>query len=551
MKLSDYKHYKAFLIAACISFLFSSCTDFLTRDHPTGVTDENFWKTMNECENALGQCKSWPHGTYHYTAPYVALVHLEGTTDNEYFLSNFRTEIVNIGNGSATPTTGGYISDIWKEYYKYIRRCNRFLDHVGSAYFTKESERQRMIAEVKVWRAWYHIQLLLWYGRNDGVPIVEKVLEGSDIYQPRNSVRECLDFINKELDAVINITDDEVCPFIWDEGNRSRMSRSVALTLKMDVNLQFKEYETAKNAAKQLIDSGVFELYYSTLTDADPGKNFRDLFRYVGQQNKERILFTTKGLADYWFRCVGTPLGGQGTCAVLKSLVDEFETAEGKPLKALSATERANFEKYPLYKERDPRLFATVMLPGDDKTLYNYTYTPFDEASSDYFGKTGASRSGLMMKKFMDERDRASHSGSLDFVHYRYAEVLLDYVECLVESGDWQNPEVEKYINMIRKRAGMPDMDKTVYNTQEKVRELYRRERRVELAFEGKRYNDIRRWGIGPETMQAPAYGAWNPKDNTFITIENRNCTFPKNDSWPLPQSEVTSNPKISQPIGW
>lgn len=109
-----------------------------------------------------------------------------------------------------------------------------------------------------------------------------------------------------------------------------------------------------------------------------------------------------------------------------------------------------------------------------------------------------------MLKKWLSEQDRASGRGSLDYVLYRYAEVLLDYVECLVELGDWKNPDVEKYLNMIRNRAGMPNMDKSVYNTQEKVRELYRRERRVELAFEGKRYHDIRRWGIGQETMNGP-----------------------------------------------
>ena len=89
-----------------------------------------------------------------------------------------------------------------------------------------------------------------------------------------------------------------------------------------------------------------------------------------------------------------------------------------------------------------------------------------------------------MLKKFIDENDRSTGYGSLDFPLYRYAEVLLDYVECLVETGDWQNPDVETYINMIRHRAGLPAMDKSVYNTQEKVRELYRRERRVELCFE-------------------------------------------------------------------
>ena len=65
---------------------------------------------------------------------------------------------------------------------------------------------------------------------------------------------------------------------------------------------------------------------------------------------------------------------------------------------------------------------------------------------------------------------------------------------------------------MIRNRAGMPNMDKSVYNTQEKVRELYRRERRIEFAFEGKRYDDIRRWGIGNETNQGTIYGANSPR---------------------------------------
>ncbi|MFR8356424.1 MAG: hypothetical protein ACLVEJ_12905 [Parabacteroides sp.] len=87
---------------------------------------------------------------------------------------------------------------------------------------------------------------------------------------------------------VINSSDLE---FLWDEGRRDRMSVSSALALKMDVNLQFKKYDIAKEAAKKLMDSGKFELYYSTSTDDDPGKNYRDLFRYIGEQNKERIMF--------------------------------------------------------------------------------------------------------------------------------------------------------------------------------------------------------------------------------------------------------------------
>ena len=86
---------------------------------------------------------------------------MEGATDNMYWSGNFKGEIANLGNGSATTTTGGYMNDLWTQYYLRIRRCNRFLEHVDAAYFVDEKERERMIADVRVWRAWYHIQLLM------------------------------------------------------------------------------------------------------------------------------------------------------------------------------------------------------------------------------------------------------------------------------------------------------------------------------------------------------------------------------------------------------
>lgn len=552
MKRNNKTSLSAFLLC-CVLLTCGSCTDFLTRDHPTGVTDNEYWKTMNECESAMGQCKNWLMGSW--GGAEISLTFLEGATDNLYFQGAFDIRITNLGNGSLVPPTPNNapspwenVFDAWQNYYVHIRRCNKFLQYVDNAYFADEKERIRMKAEIRIWRAWYYVRMLKWYGRHDGIPIVETALTPSEIYKPRNTVEECLTFINKELDLVINSTD---LPFVWDEGRRDRMSISSALAFKMDVNLQFKKYDLAKEAAAKLIDSGAFNLYYSPSTDDDPGKNYRDLFRYAGQQNKERILFKPGGLWDIWFRNMSTSLGGQGVSAISKSFVDSFETIEGKPIQSLDKEERMKFEKNPLYKGRDPRLYATVFLPDDNTTISNYTYQPFNENSSDYIGKIGAPRSGYMMKKFIDEQDRATGSGGLDFPLCRFAEVLLDYVECLVESGDWQNPKVETYLNMIRKRAGMPDMDKSVYNTQEKVRELYRRERRVELCFEGHRYDDIRRWGIGPQTLNGPVYGAWNPNTESFVSIEHRNCIFPKHDSWPLPQIEVTSNPNIKQPAGW
>ena len=545
--------FKGLFLAGLIG-LFSSCEDFLTRDKPNASTDNDFWKTQQECESALGTCKLWLRGDW--GGDEIGMVFQDGASDNVYFTGNFDVRIQQLGNGSLVPPADNnnpgpweYQFYTWNQCYRKIRNCCRLLDNIDNAYFTNESERDRMKAEAKVWRAWYHIRLLNWYGRNDGIPYVDKALLPSEIYMARTPVNECLDRINAELDEVIN---SEALPFIWDEGRRDRMSRSIALTLKMDVNLHYRRSDIAKAAAWELIESGEFELYYSTATDNNLGKNYRDLFTYVGKQNKERILYKGGGSSGIFSRCMSGSFGGQGVMNVLKSFIDTYETIDGQTIQSLSTSEREAYEKDPYHGARDPRLNVSVFVPGDNTGLSNYTFSPFNPDCGDYIGRNDGIRSGYMVKKFMTEDDRGNNGqGSLDFVIYRYAEVLLDYVECLVETGDWDDPKVKEYIDAIRVRSGMPKMDQTVYNSEEKVRELYRRERRVELCFEGKRYDDIRRWGIGNDVMNGPIYGAWNPDTQSFIKLEERRCTFPKFDSWPIPQKEDTSNPNISQPTGW
>ena len=132
---------------------------------------------------------------------------------------------------------------------------------MDAAYFSDESERTRMKVEARTWRAWYHLNLLRWYGRNDGIPIVDNSLDPTEVYIGRNTVEECLDFLNREFDEILNVQDEKAFPFLWDEGRRDRICQAVVLAMKMDINLQFKKYDLAKAAAKRLIDSRAFELY--------------------------------------------------------------------------------------------------------------------------------------------------------------------------------------------------------------------------------------------------------------------------------------------------
>ena len=102
------------------------------------------------------------------------------------------------------------------------------------------------------------------------------------------------------------------------------------LCFKSIIALNAKRYDIARDAAKKVIDSGEYELYYTAQTDDQPGKNFRDLFRSVGQNNKERILYSAAGLREAFFRCAGPGLGQQCTVNPLLSFVNSFETMQGK-----------------------------------------------------------------------------------------------------------------------------------------------------------------------------------------------------------------------------
>lgn len=118
---------KNYIYILGLALSMSSCEDFLTRDNPTGITDAEFWKTSGQVEAALGQCYNLPHGTHHYTSPYISMVHQEGLTDNSYHGADFEGWIVSAGNGTIT-AEDGKMSELWSARYSIIRKCCRLLE---------------------------------------------------------------------------------------------------------------------------------------------------------------------------------------------------------------------------------------------------------------------------------------------------------------------------------------------------------------------------------------------------------------------------------------
>ena len=146
-----------------------------------------------------------------------------------------------------------------------------------------------------------------------------------------------------------------------------------------------------------------------------------------------------------------------------------------------------------------------------------------------------------------------------NFPVLRYAEILLSYAEAKIELGQI-DASVYDAINQVRKRAGMPNVDEVKYSTQEKLRELVRRERRVEFAYEGMRRWDIIRWGIAKDVLNQPvvrvegsilttknAEGDFNVNITGTTVEEERTFTVGKNEVMPIPQSIIDANPDIKQ----
>ncbi len=144
----------------------------------------------------------------------------------------------------------------------------------------------------------------------------------------------------------------------------------------------------------------------------------------------------------------------------------------------------------------------------------------------------------------------------MNVILIRYSEVLLTYAEAMIEKGVIDNT-VYDAIDEVRKRAGLPVTDRAVYAGQAKMRELVRRERRVELALEGLRWYDVKRWKIAPQVQNGKLYGmrtgSVDPVTGKVtltgpnVEVENRVFDASKNYVWPVPQKEIDVNKNLKQ----
>ncbi|HMR19470.1 MAG TPA: RagB/SusD family nutrient uptake outer membrane protein, partial [Sphingobacterium sp.] len=220
-----------------------------------------------------------------------------------------------------------------------------------------------------------------------------------------------------------------------------------------------------------------------------------------------------------------------------------------------------------MYVNREPRFYASVMYSGADWIYMNSNVT----VNFAFNGNSGPglshnySMTGYSVRKYCDPslNTAGNQWGTLTFPLARLGEIYLNYVEALNEY-DAGNPDILYYLNQIRRRAGVPNIE-DVYpdavGNQQEMRELIRRERRVELAFENQRYFDTRTWTISPQVDRGPMQGMniMEQSANLHTTPDNfyQRTVFEtrvfenKHYLFPYSQAELDRNKQITQNYGW
>jgi hypothetical protein len=538
-------------IAAC-----NKSIDKLPLDSPSS---ESFYKTAAEVDMGILGCYKSLNWELKATRPWPIM--LDNITDVSWNRSAHAVQ--ELGNGTATSANSS--SEIaWTQCYKSIGRANFLLENINrSKELISEPYYKQVIAEARWIRAFNYMLLTEFFGN---VPLVTKVLTLEDPILSRTAKAEVVSFILKEL--------DEAAPDLpaSNVGITGRATRVAAYALKARVALYNAQWQAAADAANAARAIGKYGLY----------DNYGNLFNYTGETGKEQIfsLQFMKGIISHSnSNFLSSRLaGGVANEVPTQQMVDSYECTDGLTI-----------DKSPLYnpskpfENRDPRLAMSVALPGsiyygfqfethpDSTKVWNYNVTPAARVPNTDATNVYATFTGYMWRKWTDIKDmKDDENCEGDIVLFRYAELLLTYAEAKIENNQIDE-SVYKALDSVRTRAGMPVVPRG--QTQAYLRSLVRRERKVELANEGLRLFDIRRWKIAEKVMKGPRYGrsrtTWLTAAPTldanstpdYSNVSNagvmrviENMVFNPNRDylWPVPTSEIlTTKGVITQNDNW
>lgn len=492
----------------------------------------------------------------------------ETASDNLYALHNWgQSKHVLEGSVTADNVTSLMTQyNIWSHAYSNIRNYNIFLEKMETSPI-EEKLKERFKGEIKFLRAYLYAEMIIRYG---GVPIITKVFDlNGDYSVNRNSFDECVKFVVEELDQAIALLGVSM----QKESELGRASGHACMALKSRLLLyaasplwnetnSTEKWEKAAQAAAALMNPEDVPAGISSLADYSLEEDYQQLF--LKSTNNQEIIFaryfTQSQPNEISNRQGRNGSGGMGGANPTQNIVNAYEMINGEMpyldddytiINPLSGYDPSDPYKNP----RDPRFEASILHDGSiwqgretQAFLSNdqNTVPGGMDSSQGQNMPANASATSYYLKKFVPEEIPtvgSSVKSTNPYIIFRYAEILLNYAEAQYYLGN--EDAARLYINKVRARKSV-HMPPVKVSGEELLKKI-QNERRIELAFEGHRYFDVRRWKLAEKTEVKPMLGMKITKDITGnksyeffkLPIVRPNTFDPRFYLLPIPRTEI------------
>lgn len=474
------------LVSLLCAGLLSGCTSVLDKEDFGGITPGDVWQNEKMVEALVSDIHGnlmpeWPMGN--------------GKSSDE--AGNGAPGLDNYLRGTATIDEKK--DGPWS--YDHIEKINFFLSNVEKTDF---EQKEQWKGQALFWRAWCYFGMVNTYG---GVPLIlepQNPLDVESLFKTRNTTTECFTQILKDLDDAI-----AKLPAKWDDANYGRIDQCAAKAYKGRVMLTMAsplfnpqndpaKWEAAYQANKEAMEfaSAQGKALYPKYADI-----------WYNERNEEVIMVNQFYMPDHKFfqghiRPVHISKDNAFADSPSNSLVFAYPMKDGS---AFDANKSGAIET--LWKDRDDRFYATIfyngtVYPSADFKQGEHLWLGWTADNANItqllYGTENTHRIPFYCLKGLDKNTtkQSVYDAATDWVEIRFAEVMMNYGEAANEVG--KVDEALKVLYDIRKRAGiLPGTDNHYgikAQSKEDIREAYKKERFVEFAFEGKRWNDIRRW---------------------------------------------------------
>ncbi|MDR2495846.1 MAG: RagB/SusD family nutrient uptake outer membrane protein [Tannerellaceae bacterium] len=571
------------ILLSIVTFLivFTGCYD-LDRapfDQPSSST---FWKTEDQCIQGL-------MGIYS--------TFKKDDLFGKQFLIDINSDVASgydqyepLQLGTCTPTTG-FLNGKWQNGYNTIQAANLAIRSIAGSEIDAAAK-AKLVGEAKFLRALAYFHLMDYFG---GLPLYDEStdleVDINNLTLPRSTLEATRAFIIKDLkDAA-----DANLPDKWSADNYGRATGSSVYALLGKVQLYNKEYAEAAKSLEQVLDAkyghqlhadfndlfspsgkGSSEMVFCIVNSGGVGKNYGMPFAfYAGTRNCFGSCWNntvpSTALGDMYEYKDGRPFswdelfpGYTADLAVREQVLRVTVNDSGTEI--VEMPEEAEQIKA-MYEQRDPRMAATLIAPYMTYKGW-YANAPKDMLFifakkadggimnlNETYGFMRNNRGGwetYFWKKFVPEynwdgaiTDRA-HT-PVNYPVIRLADVYLMLAECYNETN--QSDKAVEFINKVRARAGMAEINSGPAHLEAKTKEAVFqrifRERAFELANEGHRDSDLRRWRLSHQLLNKDDYGITGKRLFTRKFNENRDYL------WPIPSDEIEKNSSLTQNPGW